>query len=60
MLEGRGTVDGYEVIRGEGCLATLAQLSDYENPADLRVLYSEIAPGVQAPVLPELFEAVIS
>lgn len=54
LLDGRGTVDGVEVIRGAGCLATLAPLADFEDPADLRVLFDELAPGVTAVLHPGL------
>ncbi len=41
-LAGRGIVDGKTVISGSGCVAALAPLGDYQNPEDIRVLFSEI------------------
>ncbi len=45
-FDGEASVDGRVVVRGESCLAAPAPLADYCNPADLRVLFSEIyTPG---------------
>jgi len=41
-LAGQGYVDGREIIAGAGCIAALVPLVEYQNPADLRVLFSEI------------------
>ena len=41
-LAGSGQVDGQSVISGTGCVAALAPLVEYENPEDMRVLFSEI------------------
>jgi len=41
-LCGEGRVDGQLVISGLGCLAAPLPVADYFNPADLRVLFSEI------------------
>jgi len=41
-LAGRGIVNGKRVISGAGCVAALAPLAEYQNPEDIRVLFSEI------------------
>ena len=41
-LAGRGIVNGKTVISGAGCVAALAPLAEYQNPEDIRVLFSEI------------------
>ena len=41
-LAGEGLVNGRHVISGLGCLASPVPLVDYMNPADMRVLFSEI------------------
>lgn len=41
-MTGGGHVQGRSVITGFGCLASVAPLASYQNPADLRVLFSEI------------------
>ncbi len=42
VFDGQATVDGRTIISGHGCLAVPAPLADYTDPADLRVLFSEI------------------
>jgi len=42
LFDGVGRVGDREVAVGRGCLAALAPLADYADPADLRVLFSEI------------------
>ena len=54
LLEGRGWIGDEEVIEGIGCIATLAPLAQFEDPDDLRVIFSEIAPGVKVEPHPEL------
>jgi 3-hydroxyacyl-[acyl-carrier-protein] dehydratase len=39
---GEGRVQGRSVIAGLGCLASPVSLAEYQNPEDLRVLFSEI------------------
>ena len=41
-LSGEGKVDGRSVITGLGCLAVPVPAGDHADPADLRVLFSEI------------------
>jgi 3-hydroxyacyl-[acyl-carrier-protein] dehydratase len=41
-LTGEGRVDGQLIISGAGCLAAALPATDYYNPEDLRVLFSEI------------------
>jgi 3-hydroxyacyl-[acyl-carrier-protein] dehydratase len=41
-LSGVGRVDGRTIITGLGCLAVLVPAAELANPADLRVLFSEI------------------
>ena len=41
-LSGEGCVNGCKVISGLGCLAVPVPATTYVNPADLRVLFSEI------------------
>lgn len=41
-FRGEGRVDGELVISGTGCLAAPLPASEYYDPDDLRVLYSEI------------------
>ena len=54
LLDGRGWIGDEEIIQGIGCIATLAPLVDFEDPDDLRVVFSEIAPGVIQKPYPEL------
>ena len=42
VFNGSGTAEGEEIVAGRGCLATPVPLADYADPADLRVLFSEI------------------
>ena len=42
LFNGRGLVGNRLISAGRGCLATLVPLEDYQNPDDLRVLFSEI------------------
>ena len=42
VFDGSGSADGEEIVAGRGCLAAPVPLADYANPADLRVLFSEI------------------
>ena len=42
LFDGVGRVGDREVAVGRGCLAALTPLADYADPADLRVLFSEI------------------
>ena len=41
-LTGQGEADGRKVISGVGCVAALEPLCEYQNPEDLRVLFTEI------------------
>lgn len=41
-FDGRGYAGERLIGSGRGCLAALVPLADYHDPADLRVLYSEI------------------
>ncbi len=41
-LVGQGQSNGRIVISGAGCVAGLAPLTEYQNPDELRVLFSEI------------------
>ena len=41
-LAGQGHADGRSVISGAGCVAALAPLAEYQNPQDMRVLFTEI------------------
>jgi 3-hydroxyacyl-[acyl-carrier-protein] dehydratase len=49
-LAGRGQAGGRDVISGVGCVAALTPLAEYQNPEDLRVLFSEIYEPVGAAV----------
>jgi 3-hydroxyacyl-[acyl-carrier-protein] dehydratase len=49
QFDGQGRAEGRLVISGAGCVAALAPLAEYQNPEDLRVLFSEIyQPGAPA------------
>lgn len=53
-LAGEGQVEGKSVISGAGCVATLVPLTEYQNPDDMRILFSEIyepqgVPPLRAP-----------
>ncbi|SPE59138.1 putative hydroxymyristoyl-(Acyl carrier protein) dehydratase [Verrucomicrobia bacterium] len=48
-LAGQGQADGRSLISGTGCVAALAPLAEYQNPEDLRVLFSEIYEPAGAP-----------
>ena len=48
-LSGTGWVGERTLITGHGCLATPVPASDYLNPEDWRVLFSEIVEPSQAP-----------
>lgn len=41
-LVGWGQADGRTIISGTGCVAALAPLAEYQDPQDMRVLFSEI------------------
>ena len=41
-FNGIATAEGRQVVSGRGCLATPVPLADFHDPADLRVLFSEI------------------
>jgi 3-hydroxyacyl-[acyl-carrier-protein] dehydratase len=41
-LCGQGKVDGRAIISGAGCVAALGNLAEFQNPGDMRVLFSEI------------------
>jgi hypothetical protein len=41
-LSGEGRVDGRMIITGLGCLAVPVPAAEYADPADLRVLFSDI------------------
>ena len=47
-LTGQGRVGGRSVISGLGCLAFPVPLAEYQNPADMRVLFSEIYAPTEA------------
>ena len=52
LLDGQAAVGGRPIAYGVGCLAVPVPLADYADPADLRVLYSEIhrpAPAEEGP-----------
>ncbi len=50
VLDGRGLVGTRTIAEGRGCLATPVPLSAYQDPAALRVLFSEIyRPDVMSP-----------
>ncbi len=49
-LAGSGQIHGRSVISGAGCVAALAPLAEYQNPEDLRVLFSEIYEPARAAV----------
>ena len=42
QFNGRALATDRVIGAGRGCLATLVDLEDYQDPADLRVLFSEI------------------
>ncbi|MFC1745617.1 hypothetical protein ACFL35_16620 [Candidatus Riflebacteria bacterium] len=44
LMEGEGTVNGEEIVVGRGCIAVFSELSTFEDPEDLKVLYEEIGP----------------
>jgi 3-hydroxyacyl-[acyl-carrier-protein] dehydratase len=48
-LAGQGYADGRRVISGAGCVAALGVLAEYQNPDDLRILFSEIYEPLGAP-----------
>jgi 3-hydroxyacyl-[acyl-carrier-protein] dehydratase len=41
-FNGKAFVGDREIAEGKGCLATPVALTDFHNPADLKVLFSEI------------------
>jgi 3-hydroxyacyl-[acyl-carrier-protein] dehydratase len=41
-FNGKAFVGEQEIAEGKGCLATPVALADFHNPADLKVLFSEI------------------
>jgi 3-hydroxymyristoyl/3-hydroxydecanoyl-(acyl carrier protein) dehydratase len=52
LLDGQAAVGGRPIAYGVGCLAVPVPLADYADPADLRVLYSQIhrpAPAEEGP-----------
>lgn len=48
-FSGRGHVNGRSVIRGSGCLAVPVPATEYVQPDDLRVVFSEIYEPENAP-----------
>jgi 3-hydroxymyristoyl/3-hydroxydecanoyl-(acyl carrier protein) dehydratase len=48
-LAGQGQVNGRRVISGAGCVAALVPLAEYQEPDDMRVLFSEIYAPAGAP-----------
>lgn len=42
LFDGTAFVDGQKIAMGKGCLATVVSLSDYYDPEDLEMLFSEI------------------
>ena len=42
VFHGVGTAAGWPIVSGRGCLATPVDLANFQNPDDLKVLYSEI------------------
>ncbi len=50
-LAGKGHAGGRTVICGKGCVAALAPLAEYQDPEDLRVLFSEIYEPLGTPAL---------
>jgi 3-hydroxyacyl-[acyl-carrier-protein] dehydratase len=42
LFDGLASVEGQVIARGKGCLATVVSLSEYYDPEDLKVLFSEI------------------
>ncbi len=49
-LAAEGQVDGRSIISGVGCVAALACLAEFQNPEDMRVLFSEIYEPAEAAV----------
>jgi 3-hydroxymyristoyl/3-hydroxydecanoyl-(acyl carrier protein) dehydratase len=44
VFDAQGSDGSKHIVQAEGCIFELALLTDYYNPDDLRVLYSEIGP----------------
>jgi 3-hydroxyacyl-[acyl-carrier-protein] dehydratase len=42
LFDGQASVNQHVIASGKGCLASPVDLSDYHNPEDLKVLFSEI------------------
>ena len=42
LFDGQASAGGQSIVTGLGCLATPAPLTEYYDPKDLRVLFSEI------------------
>jgi len=42
VFDGVATAAGRPIVSGRGCLATPVDLADFHDPADLKVLFSEI------------------
>ncbi len=56
-LAGEGQASGRSIISGTGCVAALAPLAEYQNPEDMRVLFSELYDPLGAPAfLPASFD----
>ena len=53
VFDGGGSAEGEEIVAGRGCLAAPVPLAEYADPADLRVLFSEIhRPDAQGDMRP--------
>jgi hypothetical protein len=46
VFDAQGASGAEKIVQAENCVAELADLAGYQNPDDLRVLYSEIGPIV--------------
>jgi 3-hydroxyacyl-[acyl-carrier-protein] dehydratase len=42
LFDGRAMVDGVPIVHGKGCLATLAPATDYLDPDNMKVLFSDL------------------
>lgn len=42
LFDGQALVEGQVIAKGKGCLATVVNLSEYYDPEDLKMLFSEI------------------
>ena len=42
LFDGQASVEGQVIAKGKGCLAAPAELSEYYDPEDMKMLFSEI------------------